>query len=70
MHLIPTSSNFQRTFQNLVFTSFPHLAIPPKYTTKPYQLNLAKLQCFSQNQDTFNTQFVCKLCFSKSPLKI
>ena len=63
--LSPPSSSYQQTSPNLVFTSFPDLAIPPDCTAKPHQLDLAKIQCFAISKTTLYTLNGCGLCLGK-----
>lgn len=58
IHKDPPSCSYQWTLQSLIFTSFSNPTTQPACTAKPYQLNLAKLQCF-----THNTQMMCRLCW-------
>ena len=61
MYSSPSSSYYQRTSRNHIFSNFPNPAIPPITSTKPHWLLLANPQNFS-NSKTFSTLWKCVGC--------
>ena len=61
MYSIPSSSCYQRTSQNHIFSNFLNPAIPPITSAKPHWLLLANPQNFS-NSKTFSTLWKCVGC--------
>ena len=61
MYSSPSSSYYQRTSRNHIFSNFPNPAIPPITSAKPHWLLLANPQNFS-NSKTFSTLWKCVGC--------
>ena len=61
LYLSTPSSNYQRTYWSLVFTSYPNPAIPPDYIHQTLLAFFGKSQMLPMHQNTLYTLNRCGL---------